>query len=177
MPLRKIVLVHLTDGGTRTFIDDGCSKTGQPNVARQQLIRALSKRVIERGENGEPVVGANGRPITWPLFRLAGPPPAMQYNLTDPDQHACAEKDTLDAKHLCTETNDWIVPSAAWLEASARLRGKRQQLQDEVDAAEIARAQANVGRDIQELMTFVRDRAPSAAPKKGTRSAEAQPPA
>jgi hypothetical protein len=171
MPTRKIVLQHLVDGGTRTFLDDGCTPEGEPNIARQQLMNALAKTVVERDGNRKPVLGDDGHPIEWPLFKLAEPPPPMPYNPHDKKEQACAAADRFDRERLRRD-GKWDLPSPTWLEVSARYRAARTALHEQYSAAQLQTLQLDVGRGIQHLLSQIAPAIPSApvappAPEKG----------
>jgi len=172
MPERKIHLIHLTDGNVRTCVDDGCAADGRPNIRRSQLLRILGKRIVERDEHGDPLVGKHGRVVSWPMVRLHAPPQPLHYNMADAKQAECAQHDTFDQTRLSGENGDWILASDEWLEASTRFREKRSERQTEVDAIELAKLQQNVGVGLQQLMDAVREKAPS-LPRRRAPSGEA----
>lgn len=151
MPQRVIKLRHLVDGGIRSFIDDGCSKTGEPNNARQQLIIALEKVVYEKDELGQNVVDEDGIPVEVNVFRLAEPPPKMPYNLSRDDEAAIARRDDFDRKYLKRD-GQWLTASERWSNVSERFKKERQAKQDEQDEKTKQAAQQEAGQILGKLL-------------------------
>lgn len=161
MPTRRVLLRHLTDGGIRSFIDDGCSIDGAPGVARQQLMNALAKTVKERDGNRQVVIGEDGFAVEWALFMLHEPPKPMPYNLADKAEAKCSRADRFDVDVL-RRSGRWLLPDDRWLEASARHQGVRRGLHEQYDAAQVENMQINVGKGIQDLLSQVKANAAQA---------------
>lgn len=155
MPQRVIKLVHLIDGGIRSFIDDGCSKSGEPNNARQQLIIALEKLVLEKDENGNNVLDEDGIPREINVFRLAEQPPKMPYNLSRDDEAAIARRDDFDRKYLKRD-GEWLRPSERWSEQSERFKAKRQDKHDEYGEKTRNAAQQEAGAVLSKLIELAK---------------------
>lgn len=167
MPVRKVQFVHLTDGFVRTCIDDGCNAQGEPNIRRGQMLRLLEKTVVEKDEHGQPIMGRNGRPVRWPMVRLAKPPARLEYNMTVPKEAACASADVFDDRHLCNSKGDYLLAEEDrdWLEASERFQAKRKARADEADAMARAKAQATAGQALTDLMAHLTQADPKTAAK------------
>ena len=172
MPNRTILLVHLIDGGTRSFVDDGCTSEGEPNGRRQQLIVALAKVVPERNEAGEIVKTEDGFAKEWPLFKLAAAPAKLEYDMRDDQQRACASADRFDRTELRVDGN-WRLATPAWLEAAARFRGERTKQTDEFNAMASKQLQNEAGKVLQDLFAAARA-TPKEQRKKGHDHGEGQ---
>lgn len=152
MPTRKIKLKHL-DGSTRTCIDDGCDVEGQPNVARQQLLNLLAKRIPDPDEQGQPVIIGGRferRVAVCVLDEVPGP---LIYGPSSKEQQ-CAMADRLDETLVAMHS-----PTEAWSAAQARYLAKRAK-RDEAGAKLAEEATMNsVAVSMRELVSHIRSNA------------------
>ncbi len=172
MPNRTILLVHLVDGGTRSFVDDGCTAEGEPNGRRQQLMVALAKMVPERDETGAIIKTEDGFAVEWPLFKLAAAPPKLAYDLTDSQERLCAQADSFDRKELRVDAG-WRTPTPAWLEAAGRFRAARATQAREFEAMANKQLQNEAGKVLGELFAAAKAH-PREQRRKGSEHGEGQ---
>jgi hypothetical protein len=172
LPTRWIKLQKLTDGNVHSMLDDGCGKSGEPNVARQQLIQMLEKTIVEKDDHGQVVFDEDGRPLELNLYRLAETPPKMNYDLNDEDQAALARADDFDRKYL-KHDGEWLRPSDRWKTASAKFKAARDQKHEEAQERAKEQMQQEAGRVLSDLLALAKQN-PASAPRE---TRHPQPPA